>query len=215
MHHPIKNIIFDVDGTLIDSKRDIAGAQLWALRELGVNSHQLEDLYPLIGRSLAETFAALLPQELHHRIPDAIQLYRTYYPPRALDTSTLFPGVVETLEALQLRGINLATATTKSSAGTRRVLEHFGIAHHFRQLQGSDEIPFKPDPTVINKVVEAQRWDRGETLMVGDTDVDIQAGKSAAVKTCGVTYGSLPRDRMASLHPDFLIDRLPELLEII
>jgi len=215
MFLPIKNVIFDVDGTLVDSKRDIAGAQLWALRQLGVDSHRPEDIYPLIGKSLADTFATLLPLKLHYRIPDAIELYRTYYPPRALDTSTLFPGVRETLKALQHRGINLATATTKSTAGTRRVLEHFGIAHYFHQLQGSDEIPFKPDPSVINKVIDGQLWNRDETLMVGDTDSDIQAGRNASVRTCGVTYGSLTREQVAVLRPDFLIDNLPQLLTII
>jgi phosphoglycolate phosphatase len=139
-------------------------------------------------------------------------LYKNHYPPRALETTTLFPGVKETLETLRTGGIRLATATTKLSAGTRRVLTHFGIAELFAQIQGSDNIPFKPDPFIITKILEEQSWTKSETLMVGDTDNDIMAGKRANIPTCGVTYGSLTKAQMEQLNPDILIHSLPELL---
>jgi phosphoglycolate phosphatase len=208
----VKNIIFDLDGTLVDSKRDIAAAQHWVLGQLGVHSYTPEELYPLIGKPLTETFAVLLPADLHERIPEAAELYKAYYPPRAFDTSTLFPGVGETIETLRTRGIRLATATTKLSAGTRRVLTHFGIAEYFAQIQGSDDIPFKPDPFIITKILKDQSWEKSETLMVGDTDNDIIAGKRANIPTCGVTYGSLTKAQIAQLNPDIVIHSLPELL---
>lgn len=152
----IKNIIFDLDGTLVDSKRDIAAAQHWVLGQLGVHSYKAEELYPLIGKPLAETFATLLPTDLHKCIPEATELYENHYAPRTLETTTLFPGVKETLETLRAREIRLATATTKLSTGTRRVLTHFGIAEYFAQIQGSDNIPFKPDPFIITKILEDQ-----------------------------------------------------------
>jgi HAD superfamily hydrolase (TIGR01509 family) len=208
----IKNLIFDLDGTLVDSKRDIAAAQHWVLGQLGVHSYEPEALYPLIGKPLAVTFATLLPANLHERIPEAIELYKNYYPPRALETTTLFPGVRETIESLRARGIRLATATTKLSAGTRRVLTHFKIAEHFAQIQGSDDIPFKPDPSIVTKILEEQSWEKSETLMVGDTDNDIIAGKQAGIATCGVTYGALTRGQMEQLNPDIVIHSFPELL---
>jgi HAD superfamily hydrolase (TIGR01509 family) len=211
----IKNIIFDLDGTLVDSKRDIAGAQLWVLHQLGVDTYKVEDLYPLIGKPLAETFSRLLPPILHGRIAEAADLYKTYYPPRALETTTLFPGVRETLETLLAKGITLATATTKLTPGTRRVLTHFGIADCFVQIQGSDDIPFKPDPTIIFKILSDQAWDPAETLMVGDTDNDIEAGKRAGIRTCGVTYGLLSKEMIQKHNPDFVIDSLPELLSLL
>jgi phosphoglycolate phosphatase len=208
----IKNIIFDLDGTLVDSKRDIAAAQHWVLVQLGVHSYKPEELYPLIGKPLRDTFLTLLPADLHERIPEAVELYKNHYPPRALDTTTLFPGVRETIETLRERGIRLATATTKLSAGTRRVLTHFGIAEYFDQIQGSDNIPFKPDPFIITKILEDQSWEKSGTLMVGDTDNDILAGKRANVPTCGVTYGSLTKEQIEQLNPDIIIHSLPELL---
>ncbi len=215
MHQAIRNLIFDLDGTLVDSKRDIAGAQLWVLHRLGVKTYEREDLYPLIGKPLTETFAKLLPVTLHGRISEAAELYKAYYPPRALETTTLFPGVRETLEALIEREIKLATATTKLTPGTRRVLTHFGIDGYFVQIQGSDDIPFKPDPAIIRKILSDQSWDQTETLMVGDTDNDIEAGKRAGIRTCGVTYGSLSKEQIQNHKPDFIIDSLPELLPLL
>lgn len=212
----IKNIIFDVDGTLLDSKRDIAGAQLWVLRQLGVDEYSAEDLYPHIGKTLQETFAQLLPQELHSRIPEAAVMYRDYYRPRAFDTTTLFPGVKETIEILHLRKISLATATTKSSETTRKVLQHFGIAQYFSQIQGTDEgIPYKPDPYMIQKVLKEQGWKKEEVLMVGDTDKDIFCGKNAGVAVCGVTFGTFNTDQMHALHPDFIVQNFPQILTLI
>ena len=213
--HFIRNIIFDVDGTLLDSKRDIAAAQHWVLEQLGVHAYSPEDIYPHIGKPLAEIFTALLPTQLHDRIPEAAEMSVSYYRPRALQTTTLFPGVKETIEILHLKGINLATATTKSTETTRRLLAHFGIARFFRQLQGSDRSPFKPDPFIINKIVTEQGWRKSETLMVGDAESDMNAGKNAGALTCGVTYGTLSRAHMEKLRPDFVIDSFPQLLSLL
>jgi phosphoglycolate phosphatase len=208
------NIIFDFDGTITDSKWDIAGAQRWVLNQLGVEAYKEEDLFPHIGKSLEETFLTLLPATLHGRIPEAAQMYADYYKPRSLVTTKLFPGVPETLNALQLSGKRLAIASTKRGPGILRATDHFGISSYFVQLQGSEGIPFKPDPTIILKILQDQRWECNDTLMVGDTDKDVRAGINAGVSTCAVTYGSLKREELARCSPDFIIDRFPEILSI-
>jgi phosphoglycolate phosphatase len=210
----IRNILFDVDGTLLDSRRDIAAAQLWTYRQLGVDSLVPEDVYPHIGKPLAETFAILLPEHLHDRIAEAALMYRDYYRAHAFDTTTLFPGVQDTIETLQARGINLATATIKSTETTAKVLAHFGIARYFRHIQGTDNGIFKPDPSIINSILSRQRWDRTHTLMVGDTDKDVEVGRNAGVRTCGVTYGSFTREQMIALRPDCIIDTFADLLDV-
>ena len=206
------NIIFDFDGTITDSKRDIAGTQLSVLEQLGVNAYREEDLFPHIGKTLEETFSVLLPEKQHHRIADAARLYSELYPSRSLQTTVLFPGVRETLEILQLRGKRLAVASTKRGPGIKRAADHFGITGYFVQLQGSDDIPFKPDPFIINKILADQNWEREDTLMVGDTDKDILVGKNAAVATCAVTYGARSAQELAQYDPDFMISSFPELL---
>ncbi len=210
-----RNIIFDFDGTLTDSRRDIAGAQVWALRQLGFSTHREEDLYPLIGKPLHETFARVLPETHHHRIPDVMKLYAEYYPPRALQTTVLFPGVRETLVSLQSRGHRLAVASTKRGEGITRATDHFGITGLFDRLQGSEGIPFKPAPDVILAILSACAWDPAETLMVGDTDADVQAGRNAGVHTCAVTYGSLSREELLAHHPEYIITQISGLLPIV
>jgi HAD superfamily hydrolase (TIGR01509 family) len=214
-HSKIRNILFDVDGTLLDSKRDIAAAQLWTYRQYGVNTLKPEDIYPLIGKPLTETFTILLPKHLHDRIPEAGLVYRDYYRAHAFDTTNLFPGVKETVGALHAMGINLATATIKSTETTAKVLGHFGIAQYFTHIQGTDNGIFKPDPLIINTILTAQNWRREETLMVGDTDKDVEVGRNAGVRTCGVTYGSFSREQIEALMPDWIIDGISELLQIL
>jgi len=209
------NIIFDLDGTITDSKWDIAMAQKWVLGQIGVDSWKEEDLFPYIGKTLEETFSLLLPSSLHSRIPDATRLYSEYYPPRAFQTTTLFPGVKETLESLHGHGKRLAIASTKKGEGIRRAVEHFGISAFFSQLQGSDGIPYKPDPFIILKILTDQQWEREDTMMVGDTDKDVVAGRSAGVSTCAVTYGSLNEGELDAYSPDFIISHFPELLAIV
>ena len=210
-----RNIIFDFDGTLTDSRQDIAGAQVWALRQLGFHTHSEEDLYPLIGKSLHETFAQVLPAAQHDRISEAIALYAEYYPPRALQTTVLFPGVRETLVLLRERGHRLAVASTKKGAGIRRATDHFGITALFDRLQGSDGIPFKPAPDVIVMILTELGWHPRETLMVGDTDADILAGKNAGVGTCAVTYGALAHEELLAHQPDYVITRITDLPSIV
>jgi HAD superfamily hydrolase (TIGR01509 family) len=209
-----RNIIFDFDGTLTDSRRDIAGAQLWALQQLGMHTLREEELYPLIGKSLHETFSRVLPVSEYHRIPEAIALYAEYYPPRALQTTTLFPGVSAILMSLRERGHRLAVASTKKGQGILRATEHFGITGMFDLLQGSENIPFKPAPDVVLAVLRTLAWAPAETLMVGDTDADIIAGRAAGVATCAVTYGSLSRDALMAFRPDFMLDAIAGLLQV-
>jgi HAD superfamily hydrolase (TIGR01549 family) len=209
------NIIFDFDGTITDSKHDIAGAQVWVLQQLGVTSYRAEDLFRHIGKSLEETFSMLLPPTLHDRIHDAAKMYSEYYQPRSLETTKLFPGVKETLEILHLHGKRLAIASTKRGVGIKRATDHLGITHYFVQLQGSDGIPHKPDPSIINRILLEQRWQQQDTLMVGDTDKDVLAGKNSGVSTCGVTFGSLSEAELEQYKPDFIISTFPELLSIV
>jgi phosphoglycolate phosphatase len=210
-----RNIIFDFDGTLTDSRRDIAGAQLRALEHLGYRGIREEDLYPLIGKPLHDTFARILPEESHHRIPEAIAFYAEYYPPRALNTTVLFPGVRETLILLRQRGHHLAVASTKKGQGILRATEHFGITPLFDLLQGSESMQFKPAPDVVLAILRSLEWSPKETLMVGDTDADILAGRSAGVSTCGVTYGALSREALMAFRPDYMLDSITGLPPIV
>lgn len=211
----IRSLLLDVDGTLIDSKRDIAEAQLWVLEKLGVRGMTAEDIYPLIGSPLTETFAKILPPELHDRIPEAKRMYIAHYRPRALDTTTLFPGVEETLAALHARKIAMAVATTKSTVTAERVLKHFGIVHYLAPILGTDDTPPKPDPYIANRVIRERGWSKETTMLVGDSPVDVACARNAGIRVCAVSYGSLTRDAVVKLQPDAIIDAFPQILRIV
>ena len=212
---PFDNIIVDFYGTISDSRTDIARAQLWVLERLGVTGRREEDLYPFIGLPLAETFRSLLPASMHDRIDEASGLYAEYYPSRSLLTTRLFPGVSGTLERLRTRGKRVAVASTKRGPGIRRATDHFGITPLFDRLQGSEGLPFKPDPAIIHVILEGEGWDPGSTIMVGDTAMDVMAGKNAGIATCGVTYGAMTREQIQAAGPDFIIAEFPGLLPLV
>jgi HAD superfamily hydrolase (TIGR01509 family) len=211
----IRNCVFDVDGTLLDSKRDIAAAQLWTLQQFGFHDFTAGDIYPQIGKPLKEIFATLLPVEYHARIPEAAVMYVEYYRSHALETTKLFPRVHDTLERLYRRGVRLAIATTKSTETTVRLSGHFDIKKYFTQIQGTDNMPYKPDPFILNKIIADQEWDKDETVMMGDTAMDVLTGKNAGVRTCVVTYGAFPKEQIQSLQADWTVDSFDEILEKI
>ena len=212
---PYDNIIVDFDGTISDSRKDIARAQLWVLERLGVNGFREEDLYPFIGMPLEETFRQLLPPVMHDRVDEASELYAEYYPSRSLLTTTLFPGVRGTLERFRSLGKRVAVASTKRGAGIRRATDHFGITPLFDRLQGSDGLPFKPDPAIIRVILEAEGWDPEATIMVGDTAMDVLAGKNAGIATVGVTYGAMSEDQIQAAGPDFIIGEFSALVPLV
>jgi HAD superfamily hydrolase (TIGR01509 family) len=211
----IRNLIFDFDGTLTDSRRDIAGTQLHVLRHFGVDHLREEDLYCHMGNPLDRTFRAVLPEHQHGIIQEAAAMYAAEYPARSLKTTTLFPGVKQGLEELRAMGCGLAVASTKRGPGIVRATDHFGITHLFDRLQGSENIPFKPDPTIVRIILRELGWAASDTLLVGDSDNDIRAGQAAGIATCGVSYGAWSRDKLASLHPEFLVDKFLELVPIV
>lgn len=216
MKKGFRNFVFDVDGTLIDSVWDITNAQIWALRQLGVEEYTHKDLYRYFGKPLFETFSLILPDHLQARIPEAVVMYREYYRSRWFETTTLFDGVTDTLGRFRALDAGLATATTKSTETTISILTHYGVARFFDQIQGmEDDMPYKPDPFILHKVLKERGWRAEETLMVGDTDKDIMLGRNAGVATCGVTYGCLSRSELEAFGPDHIVDSFPELLSLL
>ncbi|HMK37772.1 MAG TPA: HAD-IA family hydrolase [Bacteroidota bacterium] len=212
---PYDNIIVDFDGTITDSKRDIARAQLWVLERLGARGHREEDLYPFIGLPLGETFRELLPASMHGMIDEASELYAAYYPSRSLLTTRLFPGVRRTLGKLRARGKKIAVASTKRGPGIRRATDHFGITPFFDRLQGSEGLPFKPDPAIIHLIMAEEGWSPGVTIMVGDTAMDVMAGRNAGIATCGVTYGAMSEEQILTVAPDYIIGEFSSLLSLV
>ncbi len=207
-------LIFDLDGTLVDSFGDIHEAMVGALAAIGLETSEpiralcrrgveLERFYELAtgGRAAAG-------EELDQFVAAYRSGYRT--------GGAAFPGVAATLAALRrgLAGVPFAVATTKHTAMARRVLDAAGLGGFFDVVRGSDGLPHKPDPAVLHDISRSTGRPLDGAIIVGDTDRDVLLARAAGCVSVAVTYGGWSRAELAALEPDYLIDRFEELLEV-
>jgi HAD superfamily hydrolase (TIGR01509 family) len=206
---PFPVYLFDIDGTLLDSARDICGAIQQVLLRQNRPDVPFDFLKGYIGLHLIEVFTDVFPHYTPAQIEALILEYRTVYPARRHQQTSVYPGVKEALSGL---GGRKSTATTKGTPTTRLVLEQFGLIQYFDHVQGTDGIPCKPAPDVILTALHNIQADPAECLMVGDSAADMEAGRRAGVRTCAVRYGYGKMEELACWQPDFWISDLRELL---
>jgi len=203
--------IFDVDGTLLDSARDICGAVQQVLDTTDCPPVTYEYLKSYIGRHLIDLFQDIFPHYTSEQIDGLIAQYRSIYLARGHRLTSVYPGVAEGLAAL---GGRKATATTKGTPTTRAVLTQFSLIDYFDHVQGTDGIPCKPAPDVILAALQGLGASTQDCLMVGDSPADMEAGKRAGVKTCAVRYGYGNPELLARFEPDYWVDDLRTLASL-
>ena len=201
--------LFDIDGTLLDSAPDICGAIQQVLEVTPCDPPvSFEFLKSYIGLSLSELFSDIFPGCTPEKCEGLFQQYRSFYHARQHGGTRVFPGVAEGLASL---GGKKSTATSKGTPYSRFTLEHFGLLRYFDHVQGTDGFPSKPAPDVIFTALEALGAKPEDCLFVGDSRVDMAAGKRAGVKTCAVRYGYGKEAELARFEPDYWVDDLREL----
>lgn len=201
--------LLDVDGTLVDSADDICGALQTVLSTTTRPDVEPAFLKRYIGYHLIDLFTDLFPGKSAEEMDQLVVNYRTVYPARGHKQTKLYPGVLETLSLLPGRK---STATTKGTPTTRIILEQFGLLPFFDHVQGTDGFPCKPQPDVIHRSLEVFGVDPSDCLMVGDSAPDMEAGRRAGVKICGVRYGYGNIAKMQTFDPDYWIDDIRELI---
>lgn len=211
-----KLVVFDLDGTLIDSKMDLvmsvnATRRHFSLGNLDaptVESYVGNGVSALIQRALGEGFSG---EELAH----AIDFFIRYYHEHSLDYTKLYDGVREVLQALAESGIATAVLTNKPVRISNRIIDGLRLGGAFLRVYGGNSFETKkPDPEGLLHLIHEAGADPAETLMVGDSTVDIQTARNAGCPSCGVTYGFQP-ETLSDPAPDFLIESLPALLPIV
>jgi HAD superfamily hydrolase (TIGR01509 family) len=203
--------LFDVDGTLVDSADDICGALRTVLSATSRPDVEPAFLKRYIGYHLNDLFGDLFPEMPPGEIEGLLSEYRSVYPARGHTMTRLYPGVMETISVLPGRK---STATTKGTPTTRIILDQFGLAPYFDHVQGTDGFPCKPNPDVILRSVNVFQAQPQDCLMVGDSAPDMEAGRRAGVKTCGVRYGYGNLPQMRDFNPDYWIDDIRELIPV-
>jgi phosphoglycolate phosphatase len=207
----VRTLIFDLDGTLIDSKLDLALAVNAALAELRRNSLPHEQIFSYVGRGAPALIAQALGDGASHEDCTAgLEFFIKYYSAHKLDNTVLYPGVRETLDAL--RGMPMAVYTNKPVRVSRSIVEGLGIADSFRVVHGGNSFERKkPDPMGVESILREFGAAPTQAMFVGDSEVDVQTARNAGTWVCGVTYG-FGSHRLAEYPPDLLVDNLTEMV---
>ena len=213
-----KLVIFDLDGTLLDTIADLAESANHALKQLGYPTRDVETIRTFVGNGVNKLLFRALPDE--EKTEENMIRMRThfvpYYDAHNADLSAPYPGIVALLEELQAKGLRMAVASNKYQEATAKLVKHYFPMIDFVEVLGQREgINVKPDPTIVFDILQKAGVSKEETLYVGDSGVDMQTAINAGVDAIGVTWGFRPRTELEDFHPMGLIDQAEELLGFV
>jgi phosphoglycolate phosphatase len=207
-------LIFDLDGTLIDSKLDLAHSVNATRAHMGMGPLDFERVYSYVGNGAPMLVRrALGEQATEAEVEEALEYFLEYYRDHALDYTRLYPGVEASLERLSAAGKRMAVLTNKPVRMSLAIVEGLKIAGHFFRVYGGNSFDFKkPNPIGVETLMREAAAAREQTMMIGDSAVDINTAINAGVMSCGVTYGFQP-ETLTNPKPDLLVDRMEELVD--
>ena len=209
-------LVFDLDGTLIDSRLDLVLAVNAAREDGGMGPLDHELIYSYVGNGAPMLIRRSLGPEASDQQADrALQFFYGYYREHMLDNTYLYPGVQESLDTFLADGRQLAVLTNKPVRFSQEIIKGLGLAAHFQRVYGGNSFETKkPDPYGLNFLMDELGASKGSTLVIGDSAVDVETARNAGTATCGVTYGLQP-ESFTEHPPDMLVDRMPELVELL
>lgn len=216
---PVSLMLFDLDGTLIDSKTDLANSINLMLADLDRPPLDEATVGGFVGDGVRVlVHRCLTASDPSHQAPEeglhakGIALMHSHYAAEMLKTTRLYPQVAETLGSFANK--RKAVVTSKEVRFTKIILDHFEIAHYFDAIVGGDTTPArKPDPRPVLEAIRLLGGRAVDAVMVGDSENDINAGRGAGARTCGVTFGFRTAEQLRVSEPDVLIDRFDQLKE--
>ncbi len=211
-------VIFDLDGTLLDTIADLAAATNQALKKLHYPLHPTQDYVRFVGNGINKLFERALPPQARttENILRVRELFVPYYNEHGADLTKPYDGIVPLLENLQKQGIKLAIASNKYQTATTELVKYFFPQISFAAVYGQREgLPVKPDPLFVKEILKDVSVFPQDVLYVGDSDVDMQTAINADVTACAVTWGFRAREELATYNPAFMVDKPEQILEAI
>ncbi len=213
----IKLIIFDFDGTIMDTRETIVFAKQETMRQMGLHVADEETCAATIGLSSKLGFQHTYPELSDEVLDLCVKNYRKNFEEAIEKTPPkLFAGMAETLKSLNEKGIVCTIATSRNGKSLREFLDRADIAKYFAYLVAAeDTVLLKPNAEPVTKTLHDLSYTTEQTLVVGDMSFDVLMGKNAGVYTCGVTYGNSDRESLSEAGADFIIDGIDELMQVL
>jgi phosphoglycolate phosphatase len=204
-------IVYDFDGTLVDTKDDIASSVNLTLQELGLPQKSPNEIFGFIGNGVDQLLEQALDGSGFSDVENAVQIFRKLYDIHLIDQTHYYPGCRQIIDHFSHK--KQAICSNKPEYFVRRILKEFNSENLFDPIVGGDTTAVKkPDPRILLSILEHHQSLPYQTVLIGDSGVDIETGKRARILTCGVTYGIGGKE--AVRDADFVIDHIDELKEL-
>ena len=214
----IKLVIFDLDGTLLNTISDLAHSTNHALKTNGFPSHPIEAYKFFVGNGINKLFERALPENKKTDINIKLvrEAFLPYYDQHNMDFTKPYDGIYEFLKTLQSKGFMLAVASNKYQAATEKLINSLFPDISFTAILGQREnIPVKPDPAIINEILEIAGVTPNETIYIGDSGVDMQTAANSGVTSIGVTWGFRPREELVAAGANHIADTIDHIQDIV
>ncbi len=210
-----EHVAFDLDGTLIDSRADLAAAVNHVLRGLGLPELAPTTLYRYVGEGARVLVERALGPERQDRLEAGVAAFMTYYEAHLLDATRPYPGVEAALAALAERAVALSVLTNKPEHMSRAILDGLGLTGRFVAIVGGDSLPVrKPDPGGLERLRALTGTPRERMLLVGDSEIDVRTARAGGVSFCGVAWGLVP-DTLEAARPERMVTHPRDLVALV
>ena len=211
-------VIFDLDGTLLNTIDDLGMATNHALTEAGYPPHSLSTYPKLVGNGVRRLIERALPEDA--RTPEIVdpmlERFKEYYDAHLMDATTPYPGIPELLRSLTSAGVKVAVASNKYQEAVERLVSTIFPDIPFCAVEGQKEgIPTKPDPSIIFEILGKVPTPKSKVLYCGDSGIDMETARRACVDSCGVTWGFRPARELREAHADEIVDEPGEIQKIV
>lgn len=210
-----KLVIFDLDGTLLNTINDLGMACNYALETMGFGTHPLSAYPFMVGNGVRRLIERAQPDATPAQVDEITSAFKQYYDEHCTDTTKPYPGVPEMLRTLSDAGVAVAVASNKYDSAVKKICTHFFPDIPFVALCGQIEgRRIKPDPSIVFAILGEHPTRKNDVLYVGDSAVDIETARMACVENCGVTWGFSPVSQLRKAYADHIVSTPGEILKL-
>ena len=208
-------VIFDLDGTLLNTISDLGQACNYALETMGFQPHPITAYNFMVGNGVRKLIERAEPDADAATVDTLLQHFREYYDEHCIDTTIPYPGISELLSSLKDNGIKLAVATNKYQSAARKIINHCFPEIEFESVMGQiDSRPIKPDPSIVFAILNDTPTPKKDVMLVGDSAVDMETARRACVDSVGVTWGFRSVSELRKAYADHIVSNANEIFKL-